>query len=30
MGMEAIFATHPPLEERLEQLAKISAQLGER
>jgi heat shock protein HtpX len=30
MGMEAIFATHPSLEKRLEQLAKISAQLGER
>jgi heat shock protein HtpX len=30
LGMEAIFATHPPLEKRLEQLAKISAQLGER
>ena len=30
MGMGAIFATHPPLQERLDQLAKISAQLGER
>ena len=30
MGMEAIFATHPSLEKRLEQLAKISAQLGDR
>lgn len=30
LGMEAIFATHPSLEKRLEQLAKISAQLGDR
>ncbi len=30
MGMEAIFATHPSLKKRLEQLARISAQLGER
>lgn len=30
LGMEAIFATHPSLDKRLEQLAKISTQLGER
>lgn len=30
LGMEAIFATHPSLEKRLDQLAKISAQLGDR
>lgn len=30
LGMESIFATHPSLEKRLEQLAKISAQLGDR
>ncbi len=30
IDLATIFATHPPLEKRLEQLAKISAQLGER
>ncbi len=29
-SLESIMATHPPLEKRLEQLARISAQLGER
>ncbi len=29
-GFESLMATHPPLERRLEQLAKISAELGER
>jgi len=29
-SLESIMATHPPLEKRLEQLAQISAQLGER
>lgn len=29
-GLESIMATHPSLEKRLEQLAKISAELGER
>jgi len=29
-SMGSLFATHPPLERRLEQLAKISAELGER
>ena len=28
-GLGAIFSTHPSLEKRLEQLAKIQAQLGE-
>ncbi len=28
-SMAALFATHPPLETRLEQLARISAQLGQ-
>lgn len=27
-SLAALFATHPPLEQRLEQLAKISSQLG--
>ncbi|MDF2708880.1 MAG: htpX [Nonomuraea muscovyensis] len=27
-GLAALFATHPPLERRLQQLAEISAQLG--
>ena len=26
----SLMATHPPLEKRLEQLARISAELGER
>ncbi len=30
LSLESIMATHPPLEKRLEQLARISAQLGER
>ena len=30
LGLESIMATHPSLEKRLEQLAKISAELGER
>lgn len=30
MDLATLFATHPPLEKRLEQLARISAQLGER
>ena len=29
-SLSTIFMTHPPLEKRLEQLAKISAQLGQR
>ena len=29
-SLEAVFATHPPLERRLEQLARISTELGER
>lgn len=29
-SLEGIMSTHPPLEKRLEQLARISAQLGER
>lgn len=29
-SLERIFATHPPLEKRLEQLARIAAQLGDR
>ncbi|WP_055490144.1 zinc metalloprotease HtpX [Streptomyces sp. TP-A0356] len=28
-GISRIFSTHPPLEQRLEQLARISAELGE-
>lgn len=28
-SMASLFATHPPLDKRLEQLAKISAQLGQ-
>ncbi len=28
-SMAALFSTHPPLEKRLEQLARISAQLGQ-
>ncbi|MEU6357526.1 zinc metalloprotease HtpX [Streptomyces sp. NPDC047072] len=28
-GIERFFSTHPPLEERLEQLGRISAELGE-
>jgi heat shock protein HtpX len=28
-SMASLFATHPPLEKRLEQLARISAQLGQ-
>jgi len=27
-SLASLFATHPPMEQRLEQLAKISAQLG--
>ncbi len=27
-GMAGLFATHPPLEQRLEQLARIQAELG--
>lgn len=30
IDLATVFATHPPLEKRLEQLARISAQLGER
>lgn len=29
-GLESLMATHPPLEKRLAQLARISAELGER
>ena len=29
-SLATLFMTHPPLEKRLEQLAKISAQLGQR
>jgi len=29
-SLESIMSTHPPLEKRLEQLARISAELGER
>jgi heat shock protein HtpX len=29
-SLEGLMSTHPPLEKRLEQLARISAQLGER
>ena len=29
-GLESIMATHPPLSKRLEQLARISAELGDR
>ena len=29
-SLATLFSTHPPLEKRLEQLAKISAQLGQR
>jgi heat shock protein HtpX len=29
-GLESIMSTHPPLERRLEQLARIAAQLGDR
>jgi len=28
-SMASLFSTHPPLEQRLEQLARISAQLGQ-
>ena len=28
-SLASLFATHPPLEKRLEQLARISAQLGQ-
>jgi heat shock protein HtpX len=28
-SMDALFSTHPPLEKRLEQLARISAEIGE-
>lgn len=27
-SLASLFATHPPLEQRLEQLARISTQLG--
>jgi heat shock protein HtpX len=29
-SLESVMATHPSLEKRLEQLARISAELGER
>lgn len=29
-GLESLMSTHPPLERRLEQLARIAAQLGDR
>ena len=29
-SMSTLFMTHPPLEKRLEQLAEISTQLGQR
>ena len=29
-SLSSLFMTHPPLEKRLEQLAKIAAQLGQR
>jgi Zn-dependent protease with chaperone function len=28
MDLGAVFASHPPLEKRLDQLAKISVELG--
>jgi heat shock protein HtpX len=29
-SISSLFLTHPPLEKRLEQLAQIAAQLGQR
>ena len=29
-GLETLFSTHPPLQKRLEQLARIAAELGQR